>query len=333
VHRRICGRFNSRTFMVAGIAFILFSSLGLIVYGEQEPSTSSAVKVSDAPISPGVYRSDTTIRIHSDLVLIPVTVTDSGGRVVSGLEKEHFSIFENDARQEITHFASEDAPVSIGIVFDASGSMEPKLSKARQAVNCLLDSANPDDEFFLVRFSSQARIVVPMTSRFGQVRAQASALEARGSTALLDGIRLAMAEMKSAHYSRKALIIISDGEDNSSRWTVPELNAAVREQDVLIYAIGLTGADYTFNDSGAALLRAIASQTGGRLFEVKKPKQLPDVTTTIGGWLRHQYVLGYEPSRSERDGGYRKVDLKIARPKGYPRLHAVWRQGYFAPKE
>jgi VWFA-related protein len=253
--------------------------------------------------------------------------------VVSGLEKEHFTIFENDARQEITHFASEDAPVSIGIVFDASGSMEPKLSKARQAVNCLLDSANPDGEFFLVRFSSQARIVVPMTSQFGQIRAQVSALEARGSTALLDGIHLAMVEMKHARYSRKALIIISDGEDNSSHWTVPELNAAVREQDVLIYAIGLTDSEYSFNNSGAALLRAIASQTGGRLFEVKKVKQLPDVTATIGGWLRHQYVLGYEPIRSERDGGYRKVDLKIARPKGYPRLHAVWRQGYFAPKE
>jgi len=280
-----------------------------------------------------VYRSDTTIRIHSDLVLIPVTVTDSSGKVVSGLAKEHFTIFEDDARQEITHFASEDAPVSIGIVFDTSGSMEPNLSKARQAVNCLLDGANPDDEFFLVRFSSQARMVVPMTSRFGQIRAQASRLEAGGSTALLDGIRLAMAEMRHARYSRKALIIISDGADNSSRWTIPELNAAVREQDVLIYAIALTAAEYRFVDSGAALLKGIASQTGGRSFEVKKPKQLPDVTATIGGWLRQQYVLGYEPIRTERDGAYRKVDLKIVRPKGYPRLHAVWRQGYFAPKE
>jgi VWFA-related protein len=211
--------------------------------------------------------------------------------------------------------------------------MEPNLSKARQAVNCLLDSANPDDEFFLVRFSSQAAIVVPMTSRFGQIRAQTSTLEPEGTTALLDGIHLAMGEMRHAHYSRKALIIISDGEDNSSQWTVPELKAAVREQDVLIYAIGLTGGHYRFNDSGAALLRGIASQTGGRSFEVKKPRQLPDVTATIRGWLRQQYVLGYEPIRTERDGAYRKVDLKIVRPKGYPRMHAVWRQGYFAPKE
>jgi VWFA-related protein len=280
-----------------------------------------------------VYRSDTTIRIHSDLVLIPVTVTDSSGKVVSGLAKEHFTIFEDDARQEITHFALEDAPVSIGIVFDTSSSMEPNLSKARQAVNCLIDSANPDDECFLVRFSSQARLVVPMTSRFDQIRAQATTLEARGSTALLDGIHLAMAEIRHARYSRKALIIISDGADNSSRWTVPELNAAVREQDILIYAIALTAAEYRFSDSGAALLRAIASQTGGRSFEVKKPRQSPDVTATIGGWLRQQYVLGYEPIRTERDGAYRKVDLKIARLKGYPRIHAVWRQGYFAPKE
>jgi Ca-activated chloride channel family protein len=138
--------------------------------------------------------------------------------------------------------------------------------------------------------------------------------------------------MENARYTRKAIIVISDGEDNSSHWKVADLKAAVRKQDILIYTIGIT--DPAESRSGAALLNEIASQTGGHFFEVNKLKQLPEIAAKIGGWLRNQYVLGYVPSRSSlRDGAYRRVELKIARPKGYPRLHAVWRQGYYAPKD
>ena len=141
-----------------------------------------------------------------------------------------------------------------------------------------------------------------------------------------------MAEMKRARYTRKAIIIISDGEDNASHWTVGDLKAAVREEDTVIYSIGIAGAaDGPF--TGGPLLNEIAVQTGGRMFEVNKLKQLPDIASKISGWLRHQYVLGYVPNDAIKDGTYRKVQLKIARPKGYPRLHAVWRQGYYAPKE
>ena len=308
--------------------------------GQQGASPSgSASRAAEVPVSPGVYRSNATIQVHSDLVLIPVTVTDNKGRVVSGLEKEHFTLFEDTEQQEITHFAAEDAPASIGIVFDASDSMGPRMDKARQAVNALLRAANPADEFFLVRFSSEARLVVPMTDRPDEIRSRVDSLQVSGTTALLDGVRLAMLEMKDAHYTRKAIIIISDGEDNSSRWTVGELKAAVREEDILIYAIRIsesTDAYMTYPPqrlTGSALLNEIASQTGGRLFEVSKLKQLPDIAEKIGGWLRNQYVLGYVPNQSAKDGGYRKVQLKLARPKGYPRMHAVWRQGYYAPKE
>jgi Ca-activated chloride channel homolog len=309
-----------------GLACLLFSSLVLVVSGQQGPSnTGGANRVE-------VYRSGTTISVDSSLVLIPVTVTDHSGKVVSGLEKEHFTVFENAAQQEITHFAAEDAPVSIGIVFDASDSMGPKLHKAVEALNALLANANPADEFFLVRFSTQARIVVPMTSRRDEIRRQVDMMRVGGSTALLDGVRLAMMEMNHARYVRKAIIIISDGEDNASHWTVRELKEAVREQDTVIYSIGITGGpDGQF--FGAALLADISGQTGGRMFEVSKLKQLPDIADKIGGWLRKQYVLGYVPNDAVKDGRYRKVELKVARPKGYPRLHAVWRQGYYAPKE
>ena len=197
--------------------------------------------------------------MHSDLVLIPVTVTDNSGKVVSGLEKEQFTLFEDAAQQEITHFATEDAPASIGIVFDASDSMGPRMGKAREALYALLSSANPADEFFLVRFSTEARIVVPMTRRPEEIRNRVDTLRVGGSTALLDGVRLGMSEMKHASYSRKAIIIISDGEDNSSRWTVSELKSAVREQDILIYAIGITDSASLFPGMPQRLIGALCS--------------------------------------------------------------------------
>jgi VWFA-related protein len=325
------GKLSIRAFSTRAIACVLISSLGLVVNGQQGASTPGSANRTDRLVSAGIYRSDTTILVHSDLVLIPVTVTDGSGKVVSGLEKEHFTLFEDSTQQEITHFAAEDAPVSIGIVFDASDSMEPKLRKAREAVNTLLGNANPEDEFLLIRFSSEARVVVPLTNRLQEVRHEIGAMRVGGTTALLDGVRLAMAEMENARYTRKAIIVISDGEDNSSHWKVADLKAAVRKQDILIYTIGIT--DPAESRSGAALLNEIASQTGGHFFEVNKLKQLPEIAAKIGGWLRNQYVLGYVPSRSLRDGAYRRVELKIARPKGYPRLHAVWRQGYYAPKD
>jgi Ca-activated chloride channel homolog len=326
-----------RVFMACGLAFIISSSFCLVVSGEQEPSTSAAPIGRDLSISPEIHKTDTIIRVRSDLVLIPVTVTDKSGRAVSGLEKEHFTLFEDDAQQKITHFAAEDAPASIGIVFDASDSMRPKLHKAREAVNDLLSNVNPNSEFFLVRFSTRAQVVVPMTSRLEEIRNCVDGFGVDGSTALLDGVRLAMAEMTHARYSRKAIIIISDGEDNSSHWTVSELKAAVRELDILIYAIGITDSEGSSvswpQRMSEVLLKEIANQTGGCMFPVTKVQQLPAIADKIGGWLRNQYVLGYVPDHSAMDGTYRKVQLKIARPKGYPRLHAVWRQGYYTPKE
>jgi len=334
--RGVIGRqLGVRAFIASGLACVLFSSLGLVVSTGQEVSTSGANRT-DLSVSPGVYRSDATIRVQSNLVVIPVTVTDGGGRVVSGLEKEHFTLFEDDAQQEITHFAAEDAPVSIGIVFDASDSMQPKLRKAREAVSSLLSNANPNDEFFLTRFSTTAQILVPMTSRVDDIWNGMGMLRVNGGTALLDGVRLAMAEMKRAHHSRKALVIISDGEDNSSQWTIDELKAAVREQDILIYAIRITDSmesSFPGPPRGATLLHDITGHTGGSMFEVNKLKQLPEIAAKIGGWLRNQYVLGYVPNHAEKDGTYRKVQLKVVRPKGYPRLHATWRKGYYAPKE
>jgi VWFA-related protein len=265
-----------------------------------------------------------------------VTVTDGQGRVVNGLQKEQFKLYEDKVEQAITQFAAEDAPVSMGLVFDISDSMGPKLQQAREAVAELLKNANPEDEFFLVEFNHRPQLVVSMTKQSEEIGSQVALVRTSGSTALLDAVTLALHEMRNAHYTRKAIIIISDGEDNASHCSVGDLKEAVRDADVLIYAIGITDAYQTgqFQSlTGSALLAEIAKQTGGRLFEVNKLKQLPGIASKIGAWLRNQYVLAYAPNNSEKNGQYHHVQVKLTKPKGFPRLHASWRLGYYAPRE
>jgi Ca-activated chloride channel homolog len=280
----------------------------------------------------------TKIYVNSDLVVIPVTVTDGKGRVVNGLQKEHFALFEDKVEQEITHFAPEEAPASIGLVVDTSDSMGPKLQKAREAVAALLNNANPEDEFFLTQFNDRAQLVVTLTTQTEEIRRHVAMMQTAGSTALMDAVMVALNEMRNAHYTRKAIIIISDGEDNASHCSVRELKEAVRDADVLIYAIGIASSS-VFDQgwppqrlTGSALLNEIATHTGGRLFEVNRLKQLPDIASKISAWLRNQYVLAYTSS-NKKDSRFHHIQVKIKKPNGFPRLHAFWRLGYYAPSE
>jgi Ca-activated chloride channel homolog len=325
-----------RGFMGWGLACLLVATLCFAVSAQQQlnaPRTAA----NDRATLPVVEKSNTTIRVNSNLVLIPVTITDKGGKAITGLEQEHFTIFEGNAQQKITHFAAEDAPSSIGIVIDTSDSMKPTLRRVRDSVNALLRSVHPDSEFFLETFSNRAEIRVPLTSHVEEIRNYLENLRADGGTALLDGVRVAMGEMKKARYLRKAIVIVSDGEDNSSHWTVNELKTAVCEQDIVIYSIAIHDPAAPYDNwrasSGPALLRDISNNAGGCMFPVGATGQIPDIANKIGSWLRNQYVLGYVPDRAGADGTYRKVEVKVARPKGYPRFHAVWRQGYYLPKE
>ena len=278
------------------------------------------------------------LRIDSTLVLIPVTVTDPLNRVVTGLEKEHFKVKEDKTDQEVTHFAMEDAPLSIGLVFDMSGSMGAKLAKSRQAAAHFFRAANPEDEFFLVQFNDRPDIAVKFTTNTEEIQNRLTFTEAKGRTALLDGVYLAMNEMKKARNTRKALLILSDGGDNSSRYTESEIKNRVREADVQIYAIGIfepisSRARTAEEMSGPGLLSELAEQTGGRHFPVENINELPDIAAKIGIELRNQYVLGYTPSNQERDGKYRRVEVKVIQPRGLPPLRAFWRQGYYAPSQ
>lgn len=276
------------------------------------------------------------IRVDTNLVLIPVTVTDPLNRFVTGLDRADFRLYEDKVEQSISQFASDDAPLSIGLVFDASGSMGAKLAKSRQAAAQFFKTANPEDEFFLVQFNDRPELAVPFTHQTEEIQNRLAFTQAKGRTALLDGVYIAMDHMKKAKNARKAILILSDGGDNSSRYTESEVKNAVREADVQIYAIGIFEPVHARGRtaeelSGPGLLSELAEQTGGRHFAVENINELPDVAAKIGIELRNQYVIGYSPSNLHRDGKYRRVTIKINQPRGLPPLRPFWRQGYYAP--
>ena len=275
------------------------------------------------------------LRVDSHLVLVPVSVCDPQNRPVTGLEKEHFRVFDDKVEQTITQFAMEDEPVAVGLVFDISGSMGDKLRLSRMAASKFFDTANPDDEFFLVEFNDQPRVVVPLTRDYDEINNQLTFSQSKGRTALLDAIFLGLHEIKRSKKDRKALLIISDGGDNASRYTEGEIRNLVRESDVLIYAMGVyesPGARGRTPEeaAGPGLMSELAEQTGGRQYAVNAV-EMPDIAAKIGIELRNRYVIGYSPTDRQRDGRYHRVTVKLVPPKGLPPLKAYWRLGYYAP--
>jgi VWFA-related protein len=336
--RRTIGRAAYLFSLITPVAVcILLSYTGLALPRESaEPQDTPVLIQPHTQGNGSAERTPANIRVTTDLVLIPVTVTDHHHRFVTGLDKDYFKLYDEKVEQTITHFAAEDAALSIGVVFDCSGSMGDKLSKSREAVAQFLKTANAGDEFSLVKFADRAEIMVHLTEEVELIRRRLSFIHAEGRTALLDAIHLAMYEMKKAHNSRKALIVISDGGDNSSRYTIKELKNNVRESDVQIYAIGIlepygTRSRTPEELAGPVLLNEIAEQTGGLMFEAEDLNDLPDIANKIGVALRNQYVLGYSPANLQKDGKYHRVQVKLAKPASDPRLRASWRLGYYAP--
>jgi Ca-activated chloride channel homolog len=276
------------------------------------------------------------IRIDSNLALINVTVTDALNRLITGLGKDNFRIFEDNVEQQITQFATEDTPVSVGLIFDTSDSMRSKLGRSRRALVQFLKTANRDDEFFLVEFSDRPELATGFTPSPDEIESKLSFIPAKGRTALLDGVVLALNNMANAQKPRKALVIISDGGDNNSRYSAGEIRRRVSEADVQVYALGiLTPVAPRIRPPderlGAQLLSDLAEESGGYYIPVENPKELPEAATKLGTRLRSQYILGYSPMNQERDGKYRHVRVKLVQPPELPPLHAYWRMGYYAP--
>jgi len=293
-----------------------------------------------APLTSGIVDASLQthtkpIKVETDLVLVPVTITDPMNRLVTGLDKDNFEIYEGKDAQEIRHFSSEDAPVSIGVIFDMSGSMSSKIDRAREAVMEFFKTANPQDEFFMIAFNDRPEQLSDFTQSVDDIQNKLIFTIPRGRTALLDAIYLGVSKMRQAKYPKRALLIISDGGDNHSRYTEGEIKSQVKEADVLIYAIGIYDHYFATTEEqlGPALLSEITETTGGRAFTIENPNDLADVATKIGIELRNQYVIGYRPKNHAHDGKWRKIRVKLNPPKGLPRLRVYAKSGYYAPSE
>ena len=275
------------------------------------------------------------LHVEVNLVQVQASVTDPMNRLVTGLEKENFEVSDNNLPQTIKYFSSEDAPITIGVVFDLSGSMSSKFFRARKALTEFLRTSNPQDEFFVVGFNDRPSVIVDYTSDPDDVEARMVMLRPENRTALIDAVYLGMDHLRLAKYDRKALLIISDGGDNRSRYTEGELRRIVRESDVQIYSIGIFDvyAPTTEEQEGPVLLNDICEMTGGRLFKVNNVGDLEDIAERISAELRDQYVLGYTPTEVKHDGNWRKLKVKLTPPPGLPPLTVHFRQGYYAPSQ
>ncbi len=326
---------------LAGALLLVFGALGVAAQQVHIVPRIAPPPPAAAPLPPppakakGAPNPSVEIKANVNLVLVPVTVTDPMDRLVTGLEADQFSIFEDKVPQKIKTFSTEDAPISVGIIFDSSGSMSDKIDKSREALREFFRTANPQDEFFMVDFADEPRLLDDFTTNIDQLENSVSFLPAHGRTALLDAIYLGLDKMRSAHHARKALLIISDGGDNHSRYTEREIRNVVRESDVQIYAIGIFSPvgsrDTPEEAAGPSLLSDIAETTGGRMFAISDVDELPDVATKIGEELRNEYVIGYSPSNLKHDGKWRKIRVKLNPPPGLPPLTVYAKTGYYAP--
>jgi Ca-activated chloride channel family protein len=272
-------------------------------------------------------------RVDTNLVLVPLTVTDPMDRLVTGLGKQNFSIFEDNHPEAIRTFSCDDAPVSVGVILDLSGSMSNKVVRARGAILQFMKTSNPQDEFFVIGFNDRPVLITDYTSSADDVEARLATIQAGRRTALLDAIYFGLEKMKQAKYQRKALLVVSDGGDNNSRYTENEVRSAVKEADTQIYSIGIFDPEAATVEerNGPLLLNDISNDTGGRLFRVDDVSEMADIATRISAELRNEYVLGYKTDQVRLDGKWRKVKVKLVPPPGLPQLTVHARNGYYAP--
>jgi len=329
---------NFATHRASSVSFVFLMLLGISSWNSRALLAAQSVAVDDVrrDTPDKVIRPGQSVHIDVDLALVNVTVTDPYDRVVTGLEPDNFRVFENNVEQEIQYFSSEDVPISIGVIFDLSGSMANKIGKAKEATLQFFKTANPQDEFFLVSFNDRAELISAFTSSADDLQSRLLSASGKGRTALLDAIYLGLSEMRTARNSKRALLIISDGGDNNSRYNEKDIKRLVREANTQLYSIGIF--DPFGNRSrtpeelnGPSLLNEVTELSGGRAFSVENINDLPDIATKIGLELRNQYILGYRPSDNSHDARWRKIKIKLRAPRGLPPLSVTGKTGYYGP--
>jgi Ca-activated chloride channel family protein len=310
-----------------------------------DPTTRDAVKrkpgepLKTEPVSD--IRTS-VMRVRVELVMVPVTVRDGMNRPVMGLAKDNFLVYEDNAPQSIRYFSSEDAPISIGILLDVSGTMRNKIDATREALAEFFKNSHPDDDYFVITFADRPTLLADSTKSIGGIQERLVAVKPYGYTALLDAIQMGVEKLRSAHYQRRALLIISDGGDNSSHHKMRDVKNLVEESGVEVYALGLFDDGLPLVKSleekfGEHLLSQIAEAGGGRMITVANLARLPEIARELSEEMRSQYLLGYRPSTAAHDGGWRKIKVRVARSiaasDNSSRLHPAYKKGYAVPRD
>jgi Ca-activated chloride channel family protein len=315
------------------IAALLGASATSVVIGARtqshptNPGAASAAKNSPEskaadPVSGGQNRDD-KIQLRAQLVSMTVTVADRLGRFVTGLEKRNFQIFDDGVQQEIAHFSDEDAPLTLGIIYDVSGSMGDLTSRSFQALKKFFDTSHQDDEYFIIAFNNRAQLVQDFTTSPDEIMSRVIFVKAKGSTALYDGVYLGLEKARQGRHRKKALLIISDGEENSSRYSGGELREMLKESDVPVYGIGISQLY-----GGMGTLQSLSGWSGGMTFAPMDEPQTRDIYTRIALMLRHQYAIGFYPTDATSAVDWHKVRINVTAPKGLGRLSLSYKKAY-----
>ncbi len=302
----------------AGLLLVTLVSLGVFAQNQEKQ------KNPDAPRS---------IKVDVELVTVNATVTDNQNRVITGLDKEHFKVWEDKLEQKIEYFTAEDVPLSLGLVFDISGSMKEKIGTARDAAVTFLKTGSPEDEYFLEVFSNRPEMTEDFTTDISRLQNKLVFETTKGMTAMYDAVYLSLEKLKEGTNPKRALLLITDGEDNRSRYTFSNVREFVKEQDVQIYAIGITNdwnSQLGAGRSGRAMIEELADLTGGHAFFPDSVYDLEDICTKIAVELKNQYVLSYKSSNETKDGKWRKIRVKVDGPKGVGPLNVRSKSGYYA---
>jgi Ca-activated chloride channel family protein len=288
----------------------------------------------DGPIPTKAFTSiKTDIRINVNMTMVPVTVVDPIGRNVLGLDRDNFRVYDGSEARPIVSFGTDDAPLSIGLIFDCSGSMRDKFAMARQTPAELYKQLNPEDDSFLITVADRSEMLVPTTSVFEDIQNALMFVAPRGNTSLIDGVYLGLENLKHARHPRRALIVVSDGGDNYSRYTLRELSALAVEANTQIFSICLFQNPRTAEElNGPAFLEKLAQLTGGVSYFTTSTNDLRRAMSQTGSGLHNEYVLGYYPPQNVAPGKYRKIKVQVAVPVTAPKLQVFARTGYYAPE-
>jgi Ca-activated chloride channel family protein len=310
----------------------------------QTPPGSVPVKTDAAPAKPEATPPDQQkpvppevdgpVLVQTDLITLTVTVTDTYGRYVSGLGKSAFTVLDDKMPQEITYFSDDDSPVSVGVLFDLSGSMSgEKVKRARDALSKFIQTSHNSDEYFLIAFNSRAQLLLDKTRDGNSVLDRLTFVQTRSQTALYDACYLGVEKVQRGSHPKRALLLISDGQDNNSRYTFNELRRLLKESDVTLYGVGILGgsdAGSSMGMEGQGILDELANVSGGKAFFPRSAAEMDDIFEQIALELRHQYSIGYKPANFVNDGRWHKVKVKVTPPRGLPKLFVRTKEGYYA---